>query len=704
MIMKKYVSIGLCILMLGFPGYKLFAGSEKYELKTTEATLTIDQKGNLRIVKDKGQIIQINTSINNLWKVTLKNNLNGKESVFVPDKSVRLTKIDNILQLVKDNFSTGNTFIPVKVELTISVKDDAFCFSGSLKSDSKEWQIKEVLYPDISGIKINDKNVKIYWPNSLGECFDNPQLFGSKTFEYPCTNGSMAWFSVNSPDAGLYVGSHDSSRGSKKFALSFNDSDKSFRTSINFPVYTYEFSIPDVMVKPYGGKWYNASKFYRGWYDENFKLASVSKWTRENAGLMLTILKQQNGSVMWNYKDVDKLCDIGEKLNIKLIGLWGWAVGGHDRLYPYWPPDNLMGGRKELEKAIERAHKRGFKVIVYSNGTIMDASTDFYLYNGIETMQLNERKQPAIEYYLKHSNTTPVIQVRACPGSAKWRKTIMDLALNAKSLGVDAFYIDQVGVRSPIMCYSNNHDHSVPQEAYTKYRVKMMHDIRNRMKEIDPEFSIITEGTIDELLTDIDVFHGLGPGSIITPNAFPEMFRYTFPESIIIQLNASPANDRYNANYATIYGLRHEIMSRYEADAEYLKSGKIPTAENYAECYVNDPPVLSTMNKVPAQEVTSYTHDLLQFENDNADFFRNGKFIDEDGLKVSGNDILAKGFTDGKRIGVVVWNRNLSEKRDFSITVPGYNLVKSAEPKMQVANASSPLDANSIRLLIFEKN
>jgi hypothetical protein len=292
----------------------------------------------------------------------------------------------------------------------------------------------------------------------------------------------------------------------------------------------------------------------------------------------------------------------------------------------------------------------------------------------------------------------------ACPGSALWRNTIMNLALNAKSLGVDAFYIDQVGVRGPLMCYSKNHDHSKPQEAFTKYRVQMMHEIRTRMKEIDPDFSIITEGTVDELLTDIDVFHGLGPGSIITPYAFPEMFRYTFPESIIIQLNASPATDRYNANYATVYGLRHEIMSRYEADAEYLKSGKIPTKKSYSECFVNDPPVLSTMNSVSAREVTSYTYDLLQFENDNSSFFRNGKFIDDDGIEVSGNDILAKGFINGKSMGVVVWNRNLSEKRDFIVKVAGYNLVKSSEPEDQVTSTASPLNANSIRLLVFEKN
>lgn len=701
---KSIIFLFLLGEITGLTNLQLFAVTDKFELKTSEATLTIDQNGNLKIIKDKGQVIKIYTSINNLWKITLKNNLNGRELVFDPDKSVKLKKTNDILHLVKDNFSIDNNKIPINAEFTISVKDDAFCFSGSLKSDSKEWKVKELLYPDFSGIEIKDNNVKIYWPNCLGECFDNPQIFGNRSFQYPSTMGSMAWYSINSPEVGLYVGCHDSLRGSKKFTLNFSDSEKSFNTAINFPVYNDEFIIPEVMIKPYSGTWHSGSKFYRGWYDKNFKLATVSQWTRDNAGLMLTILKQQNGIVMWNYKDVDKLCDIGEKLNIKLIGLWGWGVGGHDHLYPNYAPDNLLGGKQELEKAIERAHKRGFKVIVYSNGTLIDASTDFYLYNGIETILSNDRNQPQTDFYLKYSNTTPVIQVIACLGSTLWRKTMMDLAFNAKSLGVDAFYIDMVGVLEPLMCYSKNHDHSTPQEAYTKYRLQMMHEIRNRMKEIDPDFSIITEGITDALLTDIDVFHGWGPESISTLEGFPEMFRYTFPESIIINQNSNPALTRFNANYAAVFGLRHEIMSRYEPDVEYLKSGKIPTKESYSEYFVKDPPNLSTMNQVPAKEVTSYTYDLIQFESDNAVFFRNGKFIDDDGIEVSGIDILAKGFISGKRIGVVVWNRNLSERRDFSITVPGYNLVKSAEPKNQEVSASSPLDANSIRLLIFEKN
>jgi hypothetical protein len=689
----------LCIFF-GLAGLKMIAASEKFELKTSEAILIVDQKGNLKIFSGKGLPGQVFTSTNSLWKIILKNSKNGKETILVPDNSTRLTKSGQVLQLENNDFSVNNSKIQVKVEFTISVRDDAFCFSGYLKSESDEWIFKEVNYPDLSGLRINDEKIKIYWPAGLGECFDNPQQFGKRTFEYPGQKGSMAWFSLNSPESGMYLGCHDPRRGSKKFTLSYSESDKSFTTSVSFPVYNSEFTIPEVMIKPYSGEWYKAAAYYRTWYGKNFKLPEISQWTKDLAGAMLVILKQQNGSVMWNYHEIDQICDIAEKCNLKAIRLNGWAIGGHDHLYPYYMPDNLMGGRNELEKAIERANKRGIKIILYSNGKLIDTSTDFYLNNGIETIILNEKMQPDIDFFIKYDNTTPVIFSRACPGSILWRKTIMDLALNAQSLGVEAFYIDQVGVSEPLMCFSKYHDHQMPQEAYTKYRVQMMHDIRNRMKEIDPDFCLLTEGTNDAMLTDIDVSYALGPGSTFTPDGFPEMFRYTFPESIIIQQNSDPVLQRFDANYAAIYGLRHKITCRYKADVEYYMQGKLPTEESYK--HVNSPPNINKFNDIHEKGM-AYLHDLIQFENDNGIFFRNGRFIDQYGITVSGNDILAKGFENGNRIGVVVWNRHMSEKRDFTLSVPGYRMIKASEPGKPEVKADSPVDANSLRLIIFEK-
>ena len=685
-----------------FSTKSLAAPNVKLELKTTEATLSIDKKGDLSIIQTNGEI-QVKTSINNLWEIILKNTETNKEIVLAPDEDIELKKSDEGIELKKGKFLFENNVLPIEANFTISVKNNAFCFSGTLQSNTDEWIFKELKYPDFSQLVIKNKEIKIYWPNSLGECFDNPEQFGTRSFQYPGTSGSMAWFSVNTPKSGIYIGGHDPQMGSKTFQLDCSNTN-SYRTSLSFPIYNAQFKIPDVFIKLYGGDWHVASLYYRDWYDKNFQLAKIPQWMRDNAGLVLNILKQQNGSVMWSYKDIDRLCDIGEKLNLNLIGLWGWAIGGHDRLYPNYAPDNLMGGRMELEKAIKRAQQRGFKVICYSNGTIMDTSTDYYLYNGKETLQLTENSRPNIEYYLKHTNTTPVVLARACPGSALWRKTIMDLASNAQSLGMDAFYIDQVGVRSPVMCFADNHEHGLPQEAYTKYRFQMMKEVRNKMQETDPEFPIITEGTVDALLPYVDAFHGLGPGQRVSPNGFPELFRYTFPESIIIQLNSSPAMKRSDVNFASVYGLRHEIMCRYEPDADYLRSGKIPTKEDYKNYFIKDPPDLNTITDASAKETELYAHSIIQFENDNSIFFRNGKFIDQEGINVSGNDILAKGFVNGKKIGVVLWNQHLSEQRNFSISVPGYKLIKSSEPNKPDVNANSPLVANSLRLLIFEKN
>ena len=229
-----------------------------------------------------------------------------------------------------------------------------------------------------------------------------------------------------------------------------------------------------------------------------------------------------------------------------------------------------------------------------------------------------------------------------------------------------------------------------------------MRDIRNKLRETDPEFCLMTEGTIDALMTDVDVFHGLGPGSMITPDAFPAMFRYTFPESIIIQLNPNPILPGYEANYAAIHGLRHEIMSRYQADADYLAHGKIPGVQDYST--VNYPPDIHKIRETAPESAIKYLYKLIQFENEHAEFFRNGTFIDEDGIEYSGENILSKGFKSGELIGVVVWNTDLSVKKEYKVSVPGHKLIDVSEPGNAKIDPDAALGANSLRLLVFRKS
>ena len=701
--MKKAFLVLLALFCsYGFNGHILEAATGKYEIKTSEAKLTIDQKGNLKVIQNNGQIIQINTSINNLWKIVLKNEQNNREYLFKPLNNYTISNNNSIIRITVNNFYAEGKALPVEAEFTISVKDDAFCFSGSLKSEFEDWIFKELDYPNISGIQLKNEKADIYWPNGLGQFYDDPVSFGSRSLRYPDGGeASMPWLSLNKSGYGLYFGVHDTLHGVKVFNLSYIELEKVFKANINTPIFWKEYAVPDIMLKLYNGSWYKASNYYRSWFDKHFQVASAPAWVQDDSGWILAILKQQNLEVMWPYKDIDKLCDIAEQLNLGTIGLFGWGPGGHDKYYPNYMPDNLMGGREELINAIKRAHMRGIKIIIYANGIIMDTSTDYYKYNGSETILVNEDGRPVIQHYIKQTNETPVIFAQACLGSNVWCKTMFDLALQAKSLGADGILYDQIGCLDPELCFSKNHNHQ-PGQSDVLCRLKIIHEIKDNMKKIDPDFSVMVESTNDAVIREVNHIFGLGTGTSITQNSFTELYRYTFPELLEMQRNTNPMITRTDANFAAIYGLKHEIECRYPEDVEYLLDGTIPTNESYSN--VASPPSLTKMNLLPAEEVTKYVHLLIEFEKSNSDFFRTGKFIDEEGIEIKGKDIIVKGFKNGKRIGVVVWNRHLAEKRDFSVSVPGFTLVKASEPGKTEVVASSPLNANSLRLLVYERN
>ena len=524
----------IIVVFLLSAGLRLSALPEKLELKTTGATLTIDGKGNLEIFGAEGAAIQVNSRMSHLWKIVVANNLSPREIELFPVQNDGFSKENNIIHLLFNHFRDGNQDLGIRAEFTISVKDDAFCFSGKMKCHSKEWFFKELNYPALSGIRMNSPETEIFWPAGLGERHEDPSVFGNRTIQYPGGSAGMAWFSLNAPDEGMYVGIHDTLQESRLISLAYDKTSATFGTHIISQIAADEYELPEVMVQLYRGSWYSAAKFYRNWYDRNYSIVTPPRWVQEESGWILAILKQQNMEVMWPYPEIDRLCDIADSLNMGTIGLFGWAAGGHDHYYPNYPPDNLMGGRSELAKAIERAHGRNKKIILYANGKLMDTSTDFYRYNGSETMVMKQNRQPDIQYYIKQKNGTPVIFAQACTGSAIWRKTMLDLGLQAVSLGADGIIYDQVGGMGITTCYAENHDHRRGM-GDTRNRLGMISEISRAVKKINPEFVMMTEDTNDRILRQVDFHHGCATGSIERAGGFPALIRYTFPELLIVR-------------------------------------------------------------------------------------------------------------------------------------------------------------------------
>ena len=703
--MKLYKAMYLinCLIIWCFS--IVFSYAQNRQLSTPNAVLTIDNQGILTIQSKSNNEISVSTPIKKLWKLTLKNeketnDFGVKNYDFDPSQEVEINQKGNEITLTYNQVKQGSRVVPVKAVFKIYVKNETFCFSASLTNSDSEWLLRELTYPIFTDIKTKNNLANVYLPSGLGQRFEDPASFGKKSFDYPSGRGTMQWLSINTSNSGIYIASHDASRSKKQFNMGYSNEAKLFNSSVTFPIFKNDFDMPEVVVTTYQGKWHEAAKRYRSWYDSQFKMPEIPAWVKQESGWLLAILKQQNGYVMWKYHELDQLCDIAEKNGFKTIGLFGWANGGHDYLYPNYIPDDLLGGRPALKAAIERAHKRGFKIIVYANGTLIDSGTEYYRYEGNNTIALKEDRSAYTSSIRKYNSATPVVFTEASYSSKVWRKTMLDLALQAHELGADGILYDQVGVKNAVLNFSKTQDHILPQEPGTKYRYMMMQEIRTALKKLNSEFVVMTEGVNDGVFTDIDYYHGWGDGTYPDANAFPSLFKYTFPELVKTQRHSSPMLPRYHANFATVTGQRHEIETRWEADVNYLKYGKLPDENSYKdEAYFT--PSAKQINEVPADVAIKYLHDLIKFENENSEFFRTGKFIDEDGFTVTGQDIMAKGFQNGKRLGIVVWNQHKTEKRPYQIEVSGYQLNESKEPEIE--NKENALKPNSIRLLIYSK-
>jgi hypothetical protein len=683
-------------------------------LSTNVSSLNINNEGILKITENKTGKAILCTSIGNLWQLTIQNK---KESALLTPKVYSVTasqkaevqKSGADILIIYTGFKAGNTSLPIGATFKITVRDNAYVFTVELHSTLKEWEFRELAYPIFNDITADAQNSKVYWPNGLGQCFESPRVFKEQVFNYPGGRGTMQWFSINTENQGLYIGSHDPERGKKQFKMAYNSQRATFSTELQFPVFAAHYVSPNIIVKPYIGTWHDAADSYRQWFNQSFKMPSIPDWVKKDSGWLLAVLKQQNGHVMWNYDNIEKLCYLAKERNLTTIGLFGWANGGHDNLFPNFIPDNLMGGKQALKEAIKKAHERGIRIILYANAFMFDVSTEYYRYNGNDVALMQEDQTPILMSVRKFFDFTPVIFAMASPSSAIWRKTMFDLAIQANELGADGILYDQMGVKDATLDFSKLHDNKLPQDAFTKYRVQMLNEIRTKMKYINPEFIIMTEATHDGVITEIDYHHGWGIGSALEPprfagdlHTFTSLFRYTFPELIETQRNINPVITRSEANFSAIFGLRHEIETRYDEDVNYLLNEILPDSTSYSNVtYV--PPLYQKINEMPAKEATKYIHDLIDFENQNAEFFRYGTFIDEKGFKVNGKNIIAKGFLNGDRLGIVVWNTDEKEESAFSIEISGYDFGEAKEISSPKVSINSPLSENSIRLIVYTK-
>ncbi|MDA3924113.1 MAG: DUF6259 domain-containing protein [Kiritimatiellae bacterium] len=712
------LSVAACVMVL--TAVDSFASTaEKGVLKNSAGELSVDPDGAMLFTPSSADCPTWSVRAAEAWKITLSKGTSAfklSDPVsFTPDKqnAPAFKAIDGGFEFRYDLLRHGDQTWQIGLTLQVLQKGDEFQFLAKIDNSAEGCCVKSLKYPILFKISKpggDHQEIAALLPKVLGERVATPKQFGkSRRLTYPSGQYcSMQYFILDGGKAGLYLACHDEQRKRKSFNIANrkNGYDYSLENEPYCMTGKSWTSAPAV-VMPYEGTWHTASRHYRAWVDTWLKWAPTPDWVRnENNGWFLCILKQQNGDLMFPYDKLDEVADIADEWGLDVLGLFGWAHGGHDRLYPDNYPDPKMGGPEVLKKAIKRVQKRGKKVILYANGQLIDTASNFYKKHGADCTSIQPDGKPYSDRYNKFKSTPDPTFARGCFGSEIWYQRMFKLGSEAQDLGADGFIYDQFGIGGPGFCYNEEHGHVNPIDAWAEDRFRLTKRLTDALRARKPGFVVMTEWVIDGLAGDFPYFHGCGVGLktiIPTPGqkTFPELFRYTFPELIVTQRNANPMSTRNISNFACFYGFRHENESRYTGDVKYLKH-TMPVSKDYSDC--NSPPDVRLVCSTPPKPAAKYMRDVIAMRNQFADFLKNGRFIDVEGITFEGNNSVAHGFlAEDGRLGVVVWNYG-DKPETVKLSAAGRKLLGEYVPgETKALKAGEPVAAEGIRFYLWSK-
>ncbi|MFO8014908.1 MAG: DUF6259 domain-containing protein [Phycisphaerae bacterium] len=596
---------------------------------------------------------------------------------------------------------TGDRALPIAIEAHVRESDGALEFIFRIENQAPGWIVRELRAPIVR--RIDAKRFDLLWPDSLGRRVRHPEHMRAARLMYPGW-ASMQWFALAGDGRGLYVGSHDETFQTTALEVDCDPETGHLEAAVTkYPLAGpgEAWRSPPLVVWSYHGTWHAAARRYRQWAEATwFSDIERPAWVRNTSGIQLAILKQQNGEILWPYEDIAALTAISKESGLDTLGLFGWTGQGHDHLYPYYDPGPDLGGEAALKQALAAARKAGRHPFLYADGHRIDVATAFYRKHGDEVCVVDERGTHRMEYpvWRKYHNASPVATANACLSSERWQKVMLDVAVRAQQLGASGILYDRIGGCQPYLCFNAKHGHAHPALATGPGKRALVRRVRERVKRVDPDFAVLAELVTDCLCQHVDLIHGHGMGTSNQPGSFPELFRYTFPEMIVTQRHPSPLLDRGLANFAVLYGLRHELEFRYAPDVRLMREGVVPEYRDYID--VVHKPNIGLLRRVPRDAAQAYLKTLIAFERKHAALLARGRFVDEVPFTLKGDGVRAKAFAREGRLGVVLWNPS-GEARRAEVDVPGYRRVGADAPGTEHVDPATPVPANAIRLLRY---
>ncbi len=544
----------------------------------------------------------------------------------------------------------------VKYSIELTSGGEQTVWRISVKN-SGEGTVREVQFPFVSGLARMDS---LLMPNHSGQRLRDPTEKLSDevpvvSLEYPA-RASMQWFEYGSSRAGLYMASHD--RNLEYTTLNFGRPDSTSAAAMWIVKYPFavagaSWESSDLPVGIHSGDWHWGADRYREWLGTWVHPPDVPKRIREmTGGLGDVFIKGMGEELVHRYEDIVPYARTLPAGGIFL--LVGWLYNGHDTFYPEYVPIPDLGGAEAMVSAIDKVHETGRRVAAYMNARLANNDTDTYRKNGkqwavltkaaglgVSSLNFGELHEAWNNEWERSSRGVGWFSVM-CPSAKGWQDHLVaESARIIRDYHFDGIFVDQPGSFFSELCYSRHHGHSNPATAWGPGYLEMLRRIRQEMRSATPDSFLWEEGMNDAYGQYLD-YH-LDKNPLWAPmrshpdmETFVEMWRYTMPDSIIVNdpwaYSYAPSKDRiYGENYKFVMGVRG-VGSLGDQEGKTVETAadrarRVAVAENIERLW-----------------------------RKGAEFFFYGRFLDDVGLKASNPAVFARTYRSGSSLAVAVWN------------------------------------------------
>lgn len=612
--------------------------------------------------------------------------------------------------------SHTNETVDIGLRLFITLKGEEIRFDAEIDNRTQNCEVTDFEFPRIGQIKSLGSGVpSLLWPVQSGQCYPRigeylANMGCSREIDhnsidtgYPGSDGSMQWMALTEGEETLYFSGRDGEfyssgmcvRGSREeqgaVTLLFN--------KLAFVKPQESWNCPPYVLRLYSGSWREGAKDYADWISSFRPDMEQSGWVREMQGYFLVINKQQFGYEMWNYNQLPQLYEMAKEHGCDALGLFGWYDSGHDNQYPDLKVSESLGGRAELEENIKKVQEAGGHVTLYQQGHLIDPTAEFYRIKGHRLESKSRTGLPYYERYFKSHksqflhNYTNKIFTTACPSCPEWQELMEEKTDYAASFGPDGMLFDQIGGMYPYPCFDESHPHEKgkPSLSMSAGRRKLLSRMRERARVNGREFAFFSEHITDIYSAYLDCVHGIGSapsaegdrkkaadgGLLSGPLNYPELFRYTFPETIITIRNSAPFLSIRHVNYAAVFGFRFEMEIRYQDDCDDILADRWPEERIYAK---------------KVSDLRRRYWDVLGY----------GRFTDEENIRNGNAAMIVKGFKKEDCLAVIMWNDTDSEAR-VDIGIDGYQIVEIADTEGNRDELPRLMKSQEIVLVICRK-